>query len=42
MGMDMGIDFENLMGMGMTVENGYGCGYSYTCPEPTSPPTCNF
>jgi len=34
MGMDMGIDFENPMGMGMTFENGYGCEYSYTRPTP--------
>ena len=43
MGMGMGIDFENPMGMGtdigMTFENGYGCRYSYTCPEPAPCPS---
>jgi len=37
MGMNMGIDFENLidmdMGMRMTFENRYECWYSYTHPE---------
>jgi len=37
--MSMGIDFENPMsmsvGMGMTFENGYGCGHSYTHPMST-------
>ena len=39
----MGIDFENLRGMGvgieMTFENGYGCGYSSTHPVPTPRPS---
>ena len=38
MGMTMGVNFENPMGMGMnmgmTFKNGYGCGYSYTRPTP--------
>ena len=38
MGMDIWIDFGTLMGigmgMGMTSENGYECGYSYTHLEP--------
>ena len=38
MGIGMGIDFKNpmgvSMGMGMIFENGYGCGYNYTRPEP--------
>jgi len=37
-GMGMGIDFENPMGIGMdigmTFENGYGCRYNYTAPNP--------
>jgi len=41
--MNMWIDFENAMDMGMdigiTFENKYGCEYSYTRPEPTSRPT---
>jgi len=39
MAMGMGIDFENPMDMsvdmGMTFENRYECGYSYTRPELT-------
>jgi len=40
MGMGMGINFENPIGMGMGMsmgmifENGYRCGYSYTRPTP--------
>jgi len=36
MAIDMGIDFENPLDlgvvMGMTFENGYGCGYNSTAP----------
>jgi len=36
-GMGMRIDFESPMDIGismwMTFQNGYGCRYSYTCPE---------
>jgi len=40
MGIGMGIDFENSMGIGMnirmTFENGYECGYTYNRPESAS------
>ena len=43
MDISMGIDFENLIcisvGMEITSENGYGCGYSYTRPKPAPRPS---
>jgi len=44
----MGIGFENPMGMGvdmsmgMIFTNGYGCGYSYTCPESAPRPSLDY
>ena len=39
MGMSMGIDFENPMGMRMTCKNEYGCEYSNISPETAPRPS---
>lgn len=43
MGIGKGINFENLisidMDIGMTFQNGYGCGYNFTRSVPSSRPS---